>query len=194
LCGRRGAVTLPAMGEITELLQQARGRDPAVLKQVYALLFAELKRHAQLQLGRPGQTLSPTVLVNESYLRLAGNAALSLNDRHHFLACAAAAMRAIWVDHVRRSTAQKRGSGEAALALDSAEALSVAVPEEADLLALDQALDRLDQVNPRQRELVELRWFAGLEFAAIAELLEISERTAKREWERARAFLHAQLG
>lgn len=181
------------MSEITTLLGDARGGDAAALQKVFALLYRELRHHAQGHLGRAGQTLSPTALVHEAWLRLVGNAQLALNDRHHFLACAASAMRAVWVDHVRARTALKRGGDAPAAPLDSPEALEVALPLHEGLLELDQALDRLDVLNPRQRQVVELRYFAGLEFADIAQLLDCAERTAKREWERARAFLHAQL-
>jgi RNA polymerase sigma factor (TIGR02999 family) len=102
-------------------------------------------------------------------------------------------MRAIWIDHVRRDTAIKRGGPGHDAPLELAEGVPAAFQPSEDWLALDQALDRLDAINPRQREVVELRYFAGLEFAEIAELLQCSERTAKREWERARAVLYALM-
>ena len=179
-------------GEVTELLSQARTDEKAVGK-VFALLYDELRRLAKSHVGAVEKTLSPTVLIHEAYLRLLGNTQLSLNDRHHFLACAARAMRVVWIDHVRRSTALKRGGAGQDLPLDAAELVPAALQSSEELLALDQALDRLDALNPRQREVVELHYFGGLEFAEIAELLECSERTAKREWERARAFLYAQM-
>jgi RNA polymerase sigma factor (TIGR02999 family) len=181
------------MSEITELLQQARAGQGAALGQVFDRLYEELRRIARGHLASGERTLSPTVLVHEAYLRLLGNSELALNDRRHFLACAARAMRAIFVDHVRRGTALKRGGSTPDVPLDAADAVAVELPAGEDLLMLDQALDRLDALSPRQREVVELRWFAGLEFAEIASLLECSERTAKREWERARAFLHVML-
>jgi RNA polymerase sigma factor (TIGR02999 family) len=182
-----------AMTEITTLLNAASAGDRSALDAVFARLYPELRRLAAAQLGGPERTLSPTVLVNEAYLRLVGNATLTLNDRRHFLATAATAMRAVWVDHARRACAGKRGGGAAHAPLDAADQVAGIGGLDLDILAIDQALGRLDAINPRQREIVELRYFVGLEFAEIAELYGCSERTAKREWERARAFLYATL-
>jgi RNA polymerase sigma factor (TIGR02999 family) len=181
-----------AMGEITELLARARTESDA-LGRVFVLLYDELRRVAKSSPGRSEKTLSPTVLIHEAYLRLVGNTQLVLNDRHHFMACAARAMRVIWVDHVRRSTALKRGGPLENLHIDVAELVPSAMRSGEDMIVLDQALDQLDVINSRQREVVELRYFGGLEFTEIAKLLDCSERTAKREWERARAFLYAQM-
>jgi len=180
------------MSEVTDLLTRAR-TDTDALGEVFTLLYGELRRLAKASLGSGEKTLSPTVLIHEAYLRLLGNAQLALNDRHHFLACAARAMRVIWVDNVRRRTALKRGGAHDDLPLDAADMVAAPAQLSGELLALDEALNRLDLLNARQREVVELRYFAGLEFAEIAELLACSERTAKREWERARAFLYAQM-
>ncbi len=182
-----------SMSEITSLLNAASAGDRGALDAVFARLYPELRRLAAGQLGGPERTLSPTVLVNEAYLRLIGNATLSLNDRRHFLATAATAMRAVWVDHARRACADKRGGGAAHAALEAADQVVAGGGLDLDVLAIDQALGRLDAINPRQREIVEMRYFGGLEFAEIAELFACSERTAKREWERARAFLYANL-
>lgn len=181
------------MSEITELLVRVRDGDAAALGRVFDSLYDELRRLARRSVDEGQRTLSPTVLIHEAYLRLLGNEQLALNDRHHFLACAARAMRAICVDHVRRTTALKRGGPGSDAPLELAEAVPDALPTGEEMLVLDQALDRLDALSPRQREVVELRYFAGLEFAEIATLLEVSERTAKREWERARAFLYMQM-
>lgn len=180
------------MSEITELLAQSHS-NPDALSRVFVLLYDELKRVARSSLGGGEKTLSPTVLIHETYLRLLGNEQLLLNDRHHFLSCAARAMRVIWVDHARRSTALKRGGHAQNLPLEKAELVPSALQPSEEMLELDQALDRLDKLNSRQREVVELRYFAGLEFSEISELLSCSERTAKREWERARAFLYSQM-
>lgn len=180
------------MSEVTDLLTRAR-TDADALGQVFTLLYGELRRLAKANLGSGERTLSPTVLIHEAYLRLLGNEQLALNDRHHFLACASRAMRVIWVDNVRRRTALKRGGANEDLPLEMAEMVPAHAQLSGELLALDEALNRLDVLNTRQREVVELRYFGGLEFAEIAELLECSERTAKREWERARAFLYAQM-
>lgn len=181
------------MGEITQLLRLARAGEPERLNRVFALLYPELHRLAATRLGGRPATLTPTVLVHEAFVRLCAGTDLTLNDRHHFFACAAHAMRYIVVDHARRRSAEKRGGGESPVTLD--DQLSALLPgtSPGELLELNQALDTLGRINPRQREVVEMRFFAGLEFAQIAELLACSERTAKREWVRARAFLHAQL-
>jgi len=178
--------------EITELLARARGGEPERLAQVFEALYPELRRIAQ---GRPGEgstTLTPTVLVHEAFLRLTENRELALSDRRHFFACAARAMRCIVLDHARRRHAGKRGGGLAPVTLDEHLPVGEDVGD-SDVFALDQALDALDQVNPRQREVVELHFFAGLTYDEIAELHACSERTVIREWQRARAFLHSQL-
>ena len=180
------------MSEVTDLLVRGRS-DPGALGRVFTLLYDELRRLAKANVSSGEKTLSPTVLIHEAYLRLLGNAQLALNDRHHFLACAARAMRVIWVDNVRRRTALKRGGPNEDLPLDLAELVPAPLQLSGELLSLDEALNRLDTLNSRQREVVELRYFGGLEFAEIAQLLECSERTAKREWERARAFLYVQM-
>lgn len=177
--------------EITELLMQARAGEPARLSQVFELLYPELRRLAASRLGGGERTLTPTVLVHELFLRCSAGQELSVADRRHFFAAAAQAMRWILVDHARRSGAGKRGNGQAAITLD--EGLAAAETADTDVLALYEGLDALEQINPQQRQVVELHYFAGLGFAEIAELLEISERTAHREWDRARAFLHSLL-
>jgi len=180
------------MGEITVLLQRAGEGDEQAMDAVFQALYPELRRIAQARAPGHGSSLSPTVLVHEAYLRLVGNDDLSLNDRGHFFACAARAMRHIAIDDARRNLAEKRGGGVAMLTLDEGLA-ELEMPGQADLLAVNDALDALAAINPRQKQVVELRFFAGLEFQEIADLLECSLRTAKREWERARAFLYAQL-
>jgi RNA polymerase sigma factor (TIGR02999 family) len=182
------------MSEITVLLAAARHGDPAALRAVFDQLYPELRRIAKSRLEAGERTLTPTVLVHEAFVRLISNNELELNDRRHFLACAARAMRAIVIDQLRRRTAVKRGGAEDDVSIDLVVSQLVVQPLDVELLALDEALDKLDCINPRQREVVELRYFGGIEFADIAELMGCSERTAKREWERARAFLYAQIG
>jgi RNA polymerase sigma factor (TIGR02999 family) len=176
--------------EITQLLKQAEAGEPERLSAVFEALYPELRRLAASRLRGNDSTYSPTALVNEFYLRLNAGEPLSLSSRRHFFAAAAKAMRWIVVDHARRRHADKRGGGVHAVTLSEQLAAGT---DSAEVLALHDGLEALDQVNPRQREVVELRYFIGLEFSAVAELLECSERTAKREWERARAFLYAQL-
>lgn len=179
------------MGEITELLARSAQGDAAAMDAVFAEVYPELRRLAASQLGRGDNTLTPTVLVHEAYLRLLGASALSLTGRRHFFACAARAMRNIVIDHLRAASADKRGGGLEPLTLDGVGAEAPA--QSLALLDLDEALNTLDGISPRQREVVELHFFAGLGYAEIAELHECSERTVIREWQRARAFLHAQL-
>lgn len=180
------------MGEITELLARSAGGDAAAMDAVFARVYPELRRLAQSQLGRGEHTLTPTALVHEAYLRLLGAASLPLSGRRHFFACAARAMRNILIDYLRAATAEKRGGGREPVTL---EGLALDTPAlSPHLLDLDAALDLLDQVSPRQREVVELHFFAGLTYPEIAELHAVSERTVIRDWHRARAFLHAQLG
>jgi RNA polymerase sigma factor (TIGR02999 family) len=175
---------------ITQLLKQAEAGEPERLSAVFEALYPELRRLAASRLRHDECTFTPTALVNEFYLRLSAGEPLSLVDRRHFFVAAAKAMRWIVVDHARRRNADKRGGGAAPITLS--ERLESA-GDSADVLALHEGLDALDQVNPRLRELVELRYFIGLEFSEVAQLLQCSERTAKREWARARAFLYAQL-
>jgi RNA polymerase sigma factor (TIGR02999 family) len=180
------------MHEITEWLAQARAGDKRSLDRVFTVLHAELKRLAAARVRNPGDTLSPTVLVNELYLRFSGRERLDVTDRLHFLATAARAMRGLAVDHLRATQAQKRGGGATPVTL-SVELALAGSGDAVDLIALDQALDRLDAIDPAQRELVELHCFAGLDFVEIAALREVNERTVRRGWARACAFLATQL-
>jgi RNA polymerase sigma factor (TIGR02999 family) len=179
------------MAEITQWLEEARSGDRASLDRVFEALYPELRRLAQSRLAAGEHTLSATALVHESYMKLAGNRELDLVDRHHFMACAARAMRAIVIDQLRASHADKRGGGAPTITLGAA--LGQFDEADVDLLALDQALDRLDALDPAQRELVELHFFGGIEFQQIAEVRAVNEKTVRRQWQRARAFLLAQL-
>jgi RNA polymerase sigma factor (TIGR02999 family) len=180
------------MGEITELLREARGGDADKLGAVFAAVYPELRRLAAWRsASQPeGSTLTPTVLVHETYLKLVRSRELDLQDRRHFFACAGRAMRQILVDHARAGAAEKRGGGAAAVELPGELAGARA---NVDWIDLDRALDALDDIDPQQRELVELRYFAGLGREEVAELMGCSARTIERNWLRARAFLHAQL-
>jgi RNA polymerase sigma factor (TIGR02999 family) len=176
--------------EITGLLAQLRSGERAALDRLFAVVYEELRAHARRQLRQQasGQTLSPTVLVHEVYVKLAHAAPLQLDDRRHFFALAARAMRQITVDHARRALAQKRGAGARALTIDIAD-VSPATPPP-DLLALDLALDELATLDERLARTVELRFFAGLSVEETAEAMQVSARTVKRDWRKARAFLH----
>ncbi|NZA24980.1 sigma-70 family RNA polymerase sigma factor [Luteimonas sp. SJ-92] len=175
---------------ITQLLVQARAGDPERLSAVFEQLYPELRRLAASRLAGGEHTVTPTVLVHELYLRATTGEPLSVTDRHHFFAAAAKAMRWILVDHARRRQSEKRGGGQVAVTLTEGLPMDAASDQ---VLALHEGLEALGELQQRQREVVELHYFAGLEFAEIAELLGISTRTARREWERARAFLYALL-
>jgi RNA polymerase sigma factor (TIGR02999 family) len=185
---------MPGPHDATRLLEAWRNGDTQAGDALYALIYDDLRVLARRQLARlgAGQTLAPTALVHEAYLKFTERSAPHVVDRQHFLAIAGRAMRHIVVDHVRRTRAQKRGGG-ALLPLDTD--LPAAVGgHPLDLIALDDALTELELLDARQARVVELRFFAGLELSEIADVLETSERTVKRDWQKARAFLSAVLG
>jgi RNA polymerase sigma factor (TIGR02999 family) len=178
--------------EITALLLAARD-DREALDRAFAVVYGELRRLARwhLQAERSDSTLDTTALVHEAYLRLVGPTPVSLADRHHFFALAAKAMRQIVVDYARRRRARKRGGGAALLRLD--EILTPGTAPDEELLALDEALDRLARLDERMSRIVEWRFFGGMSEEEIATALDISSRTVKREWRKARAFLFREL-
>ena len=160
------------------------------LDALYPQVYAELRRLAHDQRTRRGatDTLNTTAIVHEAYLRLAESDAAAWNDRSHFFALAARAMRFVLVDHARASITEKRGGGARAVSLDE-EQLPPADRSE-DLLAIDEALTRLDGHDARLAQLVQLRFFAGLSYPEIAEVVGLSVPTVKRDWARARAWLY----
>jgi RNA polymerase sigma factor (TIGR02999 family) len=176
-------------GEVTRLLAAARAGDAGALERLVPLVYAELHARAEraLRLEAPGHTLAPTDLVHEAYLRLAGGR-LPAGDRHQFLGIAARVMRQVLVDHARRRLASKRGGEWVRTTLGEGPARWGLDP--AELLALDDALAGLE---PRQREVVELRFFAGLDEREIAGALGLTERTVRRDWVKARAWLYRAL-
>jgi RNA polymerase sigma factor (TIGR02999 family) len=178
--------------EVTQLLQRLRAGDADARDRLFPLVYEELRQVARraLRRERPDHTLRPTELVHEAFLKL-GAADGPWQDRAHFLGVAARAMRQILVDHARRRLAGKRGGGVVATTLEEVGADQGLPPEE--LLALDAALDRLEQRDPRLRSLVEYRFFGGLSDREIAELLQVSERTVNRDWAKARAWLHKEV-
>jgi RNA polymerase sigma factor (TIGR02999 family) len=177
--------------EITVLLQSAHKGDAGSLSHLFTLLYDELRTLAQARLRGNDSTLTPTVLVHEVWLRLCGDGtALPVESRRHFFALAAQAMRWILVDHARRHLAARRGGTVVRLELNDETAGEMRSEE---LLALDGALDTLARLDPARRELVELRYFAGLEFDELATLLGRSARTLKREWAAARAVLYSLM-
>jgi RNA polymerase sigma factor (TIGR02999 family) len=179
------------MPDITELLTPREGRDGPDLAAVFEHLYADLKRIASARVAAlaPDQTLQATGLVHEAYLKLVGARSLTLENRKHFFACAARAMRQILIDRSRIAHADKRGAALERVTLEHCDAVAPPPP----LLDLDRALDDLEQIDPALRELVELRYFAGLSLPQIAELHGQSTRTAARNWERARVLLKLRL-
>ncbi|MCO5094400.1 MAG: ECF-type sigma factor [Xanthomonadaceae bacterium] len=182
------------MGDITELLEAARSGQAHELDAVFTAVYPALRTLAGARLRESASeaTLSPTALVNEAYLKLIGASALDLTDRRHFFACAARAMRHILIDSARARASLKRGGPLAQVTLTGTGGDAEAITEP-DLLDINAALDRLDEINPELRELVELRVFAGMTLEELAATLGRSLRSISRDWQRARALLLAQL-
>jgi RNA polymerase sigma-70 factor, ECF subfamily len=178
---------------VTRLLHQARDGDAGALDQVFSATYAELRHIAgrHMRRERANHTLEPTALLHEAVLRLFGGEVPELQDRHHFLRAASRAMRHALVDHARARGAAKRGGGVEITRIDD-----VADPGAAplDVLGLDDALRRLALADPRCAQVVELKFFTGLEVEEIAEVLGISTATVKRDWRFARAWLAQELG
>lgn len=182
------------MAEITELIGQARDGDRQASERLFASLYAELKHLARGQLAGGDAPLHATSLVHEAYMKLARGADVAIRDREHFYAIAARVMRQIVIDHVRARDALRRGAGVRPGSLDS-DALAIAGEQRGeDVLALEAALEKLTVLDPALGKLVELRFYAGLELAEIATIVDRSERSLKRDWRRARAFLYSEIG
>jgi len=186
------------MGDISVLLQRACGGDQSASDQLFTALYADLRKLAARQLRQVfGDGLHATSLVHEAYFRLAKPKAMAVADRAHFFAVAGRAMRQLVIDHARQRQASKRGGIHRDLALDALDeaALPAALTDTRDIevFALDQALQQLSEVDESLARLVEMRFFAGMDLAEIAEVLQRSERSLKRDWRKARAFLHAHL-
>jgi RNA polymerase sigma-70 factor, ECF subfamily len=182
-------------GEITQLLRAVRAGNGEVADRLASLVYRELRRVAARYMARekPGHTLQPTALVHEIYMRLLDKRDLDWQDRTHFFAVAAREMRRVLVDLSRIRHAKKRGGAEARR-IDLEEAVVYSEENIADLLVLNDALDRLAAIDPRQREIIDLRFFGGLTIDEVAETLGLSSRTVKREWNFAKAWLYEQLG
>ena len=191
----RPTIEAQSSGDVTGLLHRFRAGDPSAHDELLPLLVNELRHLARQQLRseRPGHTLQPTALVNEAYLRLVGDQARDWQNRAHFIGVSVLVMRRILVDHARRKRALKRGGVEAAAVQEEKEFPALSYEQAEELIALSLALDRLDEINPRQRRVIELRHFGGLSVEETAEVLNISPITVKRDWVAARAWLRAQL-
>ena len=177
-------------GELTRLLEAAEAGDSDALDRLVPLVYEDLRRVAHRQLGREGggHTLQTTALIHEAYLKIAAGGSVSATSRAHFLAIAARAMRQVLVDYARKRKAAKRGGGVISVTLgDEPQPADVSAE---DLLALDDALQQLD---PRQRQVIECRFFGGMEETDIAAALGVSERTVRRDWVKARAWLYQAL-
>jgi RNA polymerase sigma factor (TIGR02999 family) len=176
------------MGEFGAVFQDTRALDD-----LFSAAYEELRRlAASVRRGDPNATLSPTALVNEAWLKLRESPWVAQTSRVHFKRIAARAMRQVLIEAARRRRAGKRGGGAALVTFDE-EALNQAVAGADDLLALDEALNDLARIQPRQATLVESRFFGGLDVAETAELLDISESTVLRDWRAARAWLAHEL-
>jgi RNA polymerase sigma factor (TIGR02999 family) len=179
--------------DVARLLRDWGGGDRSALDQLIPEVHSELHRLARAYLARerPGHTLQPTALVNEAYLKLAGERRMQCRDRAHFIAVAARLMRFILVDYCRGKQFQKRGGGAVRVTFD--ENLEVGGDRSADLLALDQALERLEAQDARKSRIAELRYFGGLSVQEVAEALTISVATVMREWRLTKAWLQREL-
>ncbi|MDH4036956.1 MAG: ECF-type sigma factor [Candidatus Krumholzibacteria bacterium] len=180
--------------DVTQWLRQMTDGNPAALDRVVGLLYDELRAMARNRLSseRSGHTLSATAVVNEVYLKLAGHHRISAPDRTRFLAVAATTMRRVLVDYARTRRRQKRGGGEANVPLDQVEHL-LSDTEADEVLALDAALTRLAEINPRGAEVVQQRFYAGLSLEETAALLNVSTKTVQRDWIAARAWLRKEV-
>jgi len=179
--------------EITRILDEWSAGDPDALAKLMPEIVDDLRRMAESYLRRegPGQTLQPTALVNEVYLRLVGRRTVRWQNRAHFFAFTAEMMRRILVDTARRKRAEKRGGGGVKVSLEAI--LHLPQKDDPDLIAVDEALEALAKVDPRQARIIELRFFAGLELTEVAEVLGISLATVKRELRTAKLWLIGEL-
>jgi RNA polymerase sigma factor (TIGR02999 family) len=180
-------------GQVSALLDDMQQGDPAAASRLLPLVYNELRRLAAhyMRGEKSGQTIQATELVHEAYLRLVGQERIEWQGRTHFLALAATSMRRILVDRARKKMAEKHGGGGEKVQLE--EALVFSPEKSKDLVALDDALKRLEGMSPRQSRVVELRFFGGLDMEDIARMEGVSVRTIKQDWSVARAWLHHEI-
>jgi RNA polymerase sigma factor (TIGR02999 family) len=183
-----------AVSEVTRILERVEQGDPKAAEELLPLVYDELRRLAAHRLAgeAPGQTLQPTALVHEAWLKLSGAENQNWNGRQHFFAAAAEAMRRILVDRARRRLAAKRGAGEARLDADDVD-IPAPAPDD-QLLAVNEALTKFATLDAHKAELVKLRYFVGMTFEEAAQALGIAVPTAKQWWAYARAWLRVELG
>ena len=186
-------MTRPRQHDITQLLAEWSDGNPSALDQLYPLVYDELHRLARRYMSRErkGHTLQTTALINEAYVRLVDQKNVHWANRSHFFAISAQIMRRILIDHARRHAYAKRGGGAQQVSLEDVAAIT---PDPgSELVRLDEALKSLAEMDPRRSQVVELRYFGGLNNEEIAGVLNISENTVTRDWNMARAWLYQQL-
>jgi RNA polymerase sigma-70 factor (ECF subfamily) len=185
--------SVPDGHEITRLLAACQGGDPGALEKLLPLVYDELHRQAMqfFSRERSGHTLQPTALVNEVYLRLVNQREANWQNRAQFFAIAAQMMRRILVSHARARQAAKRGGAEQRITFT--EELSAAPEPDLNLLALDEALNKLEALDPQKSRMVELRFFSGLSVPETAEVMGVSPRTVDRQWQTAKAWLYREI-
>ncbi len=180
-------------GDVTQLLVELGAGKAQAAEELLPLVYGELRELAERHLHheRPDHTLQATALVHEAYIRLVDSDRIKLRNRAHFFALAAQAIRRILVDHARHHNRRKRGGGRGKVSLDDAPTLSV--ESDVNILALDEALQRLAEAEPRCAQVVEMRFFGGMTMGEVAELLGLSVKTIEKDWRVARAWLYREL-
>jgi RNA polymerase sigma factor (TIGR02999 family) len=183
----------PPAEEITRLLLELRAGNTEAMSRLIPMVYRELRHLAAhyMREERGNHTLQPTALVHEVYLRLVSQTERDWQNRAHFFAVAAQSMRTVLIDHARASLAQKRGGAEVHVELT--DALKLPQPQPEGLLAMDEALQRLEAIDARAARVVELRWFVGLSVDEAAHVLDVSEKSVRRDWNFAKAWLQAEL-
>ncbi len=181
-------------GNVTRLLRAVDAGEAGATDKLLLLLYDELRRlaHDRMAQETPGQTLQPTALVHEAYLRLVGRDDLAWDSRGHFFAAAAEAMRRILIERARRRGAEVHGGGRERMSLDELEPITEELTDQ-KLIALDEALDELEKIDHRKAKIVKLRYFTGLTIAETAQALGLSARTVKYDWRFARAWLQKEM-
>lgn len=184
---------MPSSKSVTQLLEAWNSGDQTARDELVRLVYDELHRLAESYLRgeRPDHSLQATALVNEAYLRLVGQHNVEWQNKQHFIGVAAEMMRRVLVDHARKHRRHKRGAGEYKLSLSKADRLTQ--EPDVNLVDLDEALDKLSQIDAQKARMVELRFFGGLSIKATAEVLKISTATVERDWRVAKAFLRREI-
>ncbi len=186
--------TGPHAEDVTRILDRAARGEAGAIDELLPLVYDQLRGSAAKRMARerPDHTLQPTALVHEAYMRLVGDSAVTWEGRGHFYAAAAEAMRRILIEHARARGRVKRGGGWQRLTVDSLD-LGQEPPPLEDIMSVDRAIRRMEDRDPRMAEIVRLRFFAGLSMQEIAEALSVTDRTVRREWAVARAWLFREL-